>query len=83
MAFLPVQEHNDFPEYITPMEASRLLNLSTSRIRDLADAGEIKVIRTQLGRLFERASVLGYAERRLKNPPRIGRPPRDDSHLHS
>lgn len=49
---------------MTTSQAARELNLSRERVRQLADAGHLKVEETPLGRLFDGASVQRLAESR-------------------
>jgi excisionase family DNA binding protein len=45
------------PEWLTTTQAARALDISESRVRALADRGELTVERTPLGRLFSAESV--------------------------
>src|SRR6266508_2904657 len=60
------------PRWIGPSEAARLLGLSLTRCRRLADSGALEVQRTGLGRALDRESVLRLAEARRRasdDPP--------------
>jgi excisionase family DNA binding protein len=49
---------------ITPSEAARLLGVSYKTINRRIDSGELRGIRTPLGRLVDADAVLGEVERR-------------------
>lgn len=53
-------------DLLTPAQAARVLNVSTSRVRQLGDDGTLEVVRVPLGRLFVRQSVERVAQRRLR-----------------
>ncbi len=53
-------------DWIGPSEAARVLDLSITRVHELADQGKIKMQRTALGRLIERASCEEYARERAE-----------------
>lgn len=44
--------------------AARILGVSESRIRQMANAGDLRVVSTPLGRLFDRAEIEALAARR-------------------
>ena len=52
-------------QYLSPAQAARLLGVTPTRVRQLADGGQLVAVRSPLGRLIERGSV----ERRLADPP--------------
>lgn len=54
-------------EYVLASEAGRIIGVSPQRIRQLADTGQLPAERGPLGiRLFDRAAVLEFAERRAR-----------------
>lgn len=60
----------DEMELLTPLDASRILNVSADTVRVLADAGKLPVLRTPSGRrLFRRTDVEALAEERARSIP--------------
>jgi excisionase family DNA binding protein len=49
---------------LSSSQAARLLEVSSERVRQLADAGKLPCERTPLGRLFDRADVEALAAER-------------------
>ncbi len=61
--------------FIFASEAARILELSRNRVYDLAEAGDLSVVRTQNGtRLFKLSEVRALADRRKrdKNTQAVG-----------
>jgi excisionase family DNA binding protein len=48
-------------DYLTPSQAAAVLGISSKRIQMICDTGELKCVRTPLGRLISRAVVLNAA----------------------
>lgn len=51
---------------ITTKEAARRLNLSSERVRQLANSGKLPCTRTELGRLFDPDAVTSYGQARTR-----------------
>ena len=60
------------PDLIGIQEAAKILNVSESTARRMADRGDFSAVKTALGRLADREDV----ERAAKERKRKGRPPR-------
>jgi len=56
-------------DWLSPTQAANRLGISTQRVRQLADAGQLAHVRTPLGRVFTRASVERLAEERRRPGP--------------
>lgn len=56
----------DVEDLITPAQAGRLLGVTSERVRQLADGGRLPVVRSPLGRLFDRADVEALAKSRAQ-----------------
>ena len=54
-------------KWLTPAQASRVLGLTTQRIRQLADAGKIHHVVTPLGRILDADSVAELASERRRH----------------
>ena len=52
------------PDWLTPTQAGRRLDLSAERVRQLTNAGVLGHVRTALGRLVDPADVERLAEQR-------------------
>ena len=61
---------------VTTSQAAEMLQVSEERVRQLADAGRLRVLGVVGNgtRLLDRASVERLAAARALNPPRAGRP---------
>jgi hypothetical protein len=55
--------------YVTPAQAARELGLTPSRVRQLADRGDLQVERTPLGRLISKRSVAVFIAKRREPVP--------------
>jgi excisionase family DNA binding protein len=51
-------------ELLSPSQAARLAQLSSERIRQLADCGALPATKTALGRLYRRADIEALIEKR-------------------
>ena len=54
----------DLDDYVSLAHAGWLLGVSAARVRQLADAGRLDMVRTPLGRLVTRESVEGLKAQR-------------------
>ena len=63
----------DTEQFLTVGDAARLLDLSTSRVRQLAEQGHLRAARTAGGlRLFRRPDVEALLWRRREQQPMTG-----------
>ncbi|HEY7063595.1 MAG TPA: hypothetical protein VII06_19100 [Chloroflexota bacterium] len=53
-------------EWLSPMQAANRLNISTQRVRQLLDAGQLAYVVTPLGRLVDAADVVRLAAERAE-----------------
>lgn len=51
-------------DLLTPAQAGRVLDLTSTRVNQLGDAGRIQMTRTALGRLFDARDVERLAQER-------------------
>jgi Helix-turn-helix domain len=53
-------------EYVSPSQAARILGLSSSRVVQLEREGRLVAFGTPIGRLFAKAEIQAFAERRAE-----------------
>lgn len=56
------------PSLLTVSQAARALGLSSERVRQLADKGQLPAINTPLGRLFRPDDIAALARKRNERP---------------